>query len=181
MKKLFFITLFLMLLPVPVYAHSGLASSYPADGETGYEAVTEITIEFDLPIQQGNLRLMSENGEEITILNVQIEGLTLAGELEEELTAGDYKIEWDVISQDGHKVEGIIGFEAAGTEPSISETIEKPEKPVEVEPEPVETASSESEVASESDEAEEFPMFTAILLAVLVLAVILIVVVVRRK
>lgn len=169
MKKLFVLTLLFLLLPVSAQAHSGLVSSDPADGETMGEALTEIRIEFDLPIQLGNLKVISEAGEEVSIPNVQADGQTLVGKLDEELRPGIYEIEWDVISQDGHKVEGVIGFAAADTDPE------------EIEPEITETASPEPITAAQQEDTEGFPLLTAILLVALILAVVLIVVVVRRK
>ena len=166
MKKMIGLTLLLLLLPFSAHAHSGLVSSDPSDGESVEGSITDITIEFDLPVQRGNLTVTSDGGEEIRLSDVQTSGQTLTGKWNEELAAGTYQIEWDVISQDGHKVEGVIGFEAAFIEPS------NPEKHEKVEPEVA---------AEQADDEGGFSLMTGILFMVLILAVILFGFMVRRK
>jgi methionine-rich copper-binding protein CopC len=108
---------FLVALPLPSQAHSGLVSSNPADKATVQSLPTEISLTF-------NEKLMTISGKQVnkfTLHNpehhlmklgaLKITGATISAKvLDQSTDAGTYKIYYRVISADGHPVSGIISF-----------------------------------------------------------------------
>jgi methionine-rich copper-binding protein CopC len=94
-------------------AHAELVQSTPA-ADSVVQEVTEVRLEFSeaIEIELSRIAILDETGEELDHLpapeseNERVITLTLP----EGLEAGSYRIIWEVVSSDMHKVEGEFGF-----------------------------------------------------------------------
>ena len=108
---------FLVAVPLPAQAHTGLVSSNPADKATVQTLPTEISLTF-------NESLMTIGGKQVSKFTLhdpkhhvmklgalKVTGPTISAKvLDQSADAGTYKIYYRVISADGHPVSGIISF-----------------------------------------------------------------------
>lgn len=102
----------------PAWAHSGLASSNPADGAVISEAPASITLTFDeelLP-DADSISLNAADGTNITSAKVEPTGNTVELPWPADLPAGEYQAAFRVVSADGHPVTGAISFTYAPSE-----------------------------------------------------------------
>ncbi len=99
----------------PVAAHSLLLESAPAAGST-VAAPGRLTLRFNNRIEKAlsRLRLVNERGEAQTLAVPVADGpadrLTAALPA---LAPGAYRVEWQVLSTDGHIVRGRLSFRVA--------------------------------------------------------------------
>jgi methionine-rich copper-binding protein CopC len=108
---------FLVAIPLPAQAHTGLVLSNPTDKATVQTLPTEISLTF-------NETLMSIGGKQVSKFTLhdpkhhvmklgalKVTGPTISAKvLDQSADAGTYKIYYRVISADGHPVSGIISF-----------------------------------------------------------------------
>lgn len=94
-----------------VSAHTGLESSFPADGETVKKEVKEITMEFNTSIEKGSLfTLLDDNGIEVALEDIQLNDNKLVGTTSEPLKQGRYTVNWSIVGEDGHLIKGEYTF-----------------------------------------------------------------------
>ena len=97
----------------PVWAHSDLRSSDPADGATlaGAPAVVSFTFNEDL-LAQGNAIILTElaSGARLAVGPIQVEGPVARVAWPEASPAGQYRAAYRVVSADGHPISGSIAF-----------------------------------------------------------------------
>lgn len=103
----------LAALPALSLAHTELASADPADGSTLTEPPTEIVLTFEGEVGEGSTFTVTGPdgatvGEGELDLDVADRNV-LRGEVEVTAT-GEYTISWSVAGEDGHPVEGELGF-----------------------------------------------------------------------
>ena len=112
MKKIIFFTfLFLLTFIGNAFAHTGLESSSPQQGEVIEENLNQIQLTFETKIEQGStFTLQNTAGETIPVENISVVDRQLIGELSTPLPNGDYKINWNIIGADGHLIDGEIPF-----------------------------------------------------------------------
>ncbi|WP_338471411.1 copper resistance protein CopC [Niallia sp. XMNu-256] len=133
MKRIFImITAFLLAICISTsaLAHSHLGASNPADGDVVTEPLNEIRLEFDANIEQGSyIEVTTTEGQEVEIQEEIIEGDTLTAPLPKPLSDGEYQVNWNIISADGHPLEGEFSFtvDAEIPESAEEETIEPSE------------------------------------------------------
>jgi copper resistance protein C len=103
--------------PQAVCAHAKLTSSTPKDGATVAAGVSEIELDFSVPLR-------------VTVLHVRGAGehdVALKGELPKSfapivklgvatLAPGGYQVSWTAVSEDGHVVKGAIAFTVSGSD-----------------------------------------------------------------
>lgn len=111
-KKLFVFTfIFFWLFTSSTFAHTGLKSSSPADGEVVRREIQKITLTFDTKVEQNSkFTLNDSNGNLITIGDMELNENTIVGNLLEPLKNGDYQLIWKIIGADGHPIEGEFSF-----------------------------------------------------------------------
>lgn len=98
--------------PPIAWAHAYLASALPADGSTVTQAPREIRIQFTegVELEFSRIDVKSSNGEKVSQGKLRkVAEDTLAVELKP-LPAGNYSIEWQVLSVDTHITEGVLRF-----------------------------------------------------------------------
>lgn len=109
-KGLSIIILLLFLFPTMASAHTKLVSSNPSNGQVITEPIKQITLEFEEALEQLGTIKLYKTGTATAVTNVSIKGNKLIADLPNGLENGDYKIEWKVVSEDGHPVTGQIPF-----------------------------------------------------------------------
>ncbi|WP_010203047.1 copper resistance CopC family protein [Salinibacterium sp. PAMC 21357] len=180
-----------LLVAAPAYAHNYLVTSNPEEGST----ITELPAEFSVTTNDTLLDLSGDaGGFAIQITNdsgeyfgdgcfaIRDATLSTGAALG---AAGDYRMEWQVVSADGHTISGEVGFD---WQPDSSQTLSEgfTAPPAcgggtldEATPEPDE-ASSSADAVSTVDASTVVLIASAIAL-VLVAAVAIFLISVRRK
>ena len=110
-KKLFIALLFVFSLNGHAFAHTGLESSSPQNGETISEEILQIILTFETKVEQtSTLQLKSADGIEILVKDIIIKDKQMVASLESPLDHGDYQVLWNIIGADGHPIEGTFTF-----------------------------------------------------------------------
>lgn len=106
----------------PVAAHSVLQSTSPADGESVKVAPATVTLTFNEPaIAIGTqLSITDPTGAVISTEPAQLIDATVVQPLAGDLPAGQYTVQWRVVSADAHPITGTFAFIA--TEPATAPT-----------------------------------------------------------
>lgn len=98
-----------LLLSGQAFAHAHLSSTIPAEGAkvTTPERIS-VTFSEGLELPFSSLRLTTAAGQPVALGDTALKqnGKTLSAPIEKALKAGQYTIEWQVLSTDGHKTEG---------------------------------------------------------------------------
>lgn len=146
MKKTWVLVGALLMFPLTAQAHSVLEASTPAEGEVVTEAIEQIALDFSAGIEQGSKMTMTVDGQAVDFSDVAVMEDQLVGTPQEELLDGSYVVTYEVLSEDGHPIDGTLSFELeAGAEAAATETEEPAEE---------EAASEETEI-TESDTTEQ--------------------------
>ena len=153
MKRL--IALFGMLLLVVMgagvaQAHSELVSTTPEDGQVLDAPPTELTFTFneDLLPDFVNFVATDPSGQVVELAVSGVSGPTATVAWPSEAPGGEWRVDYRVVSQDGHPVEGSMTFAYAATSPTPSPTSAAPS------PEPT---TSSAEPTPEPTSAEPSP------------------------
>ncbi|GAA1316322.1 copper resistance CopC family protein [Brachybacterium tyrofermentans] len=98
------------MLSIPAYAHDTLISSDPADGDTLETSPESITLTYSADILEVSpaVRIVDEAGETVADMEPTVDGPEVTAELADPLPAGDYTVQWRVVSSDGHPIEGSV-------------------------------------------------------------------------
>ena len=104
-----------LAVPVSALAHTELTSSNPSSEQVVTSALSRIEITFsEPPIAEGNaIAIVDETGSEISLQPAQLDGATLFTDWPAELSEGNYSLNYRVVADDGHVVEGTIPFSFA--------------------------------------------------------------------
>jgi copper resistance protein C len=98
-------------ISVNTFAHSHLADSNPKDGEVITNSIQEIKLDFDGKIMQGSyIEVTSTEGASFEVDTIEIGEGQLMATLANPLPNGEYKVDWSIISADGHPLEGAYSF-----------------------------------------------------------------------
>jgi copper resistance protein C len=131
-KKLMVLLLFLLLQSRTAYAHTALTGSTPADGDVLAEEVHQIVLEFNTVIEPtSTVTVTGDNGEEIEISHIHVDGDVMTGAFPSPLSDGTYTVNWRIIGADGHPIQGNYSFEVNQGEPEEPSAGETPTPPVE--------------------------------------------------
>lgn len=104
-----------LLLPRLGDAHAHLTGSSPKPGETLTEVPSSFSLEFDEPVEAAvsHVLVVDAQGAAVEGTALRGEGNTLFLDVPA-LAAGEYTLVWEVLSADGHLVDGEIPFAIAG-------------------------------------------------------------------
>lgn len=190
MKKTLLLLSAFLVLPMTAQAHSVLEASTPADGEVVTEQLETIALDFSAGIEQGSTMSMTVDGETVDFSEVAVMDDQLIGTPAQELLDGSYVVEYAVLSEDGHPIEGTTSFELeAGVTEQASAEAEDQEAEQQAadeaaadESEVVETEATEEAAASEqAAPAEESGSNVTLIIAGLAIVLLIGAVVVMRK
>lgn len=111
MNKIISLTLFLLFVfSTSVYAHTGLTSSSPADGDNITDEINEIVLEFNTKIEStSTVKVFNEKNEGVAI-NTLVNDSIITGGFMTPLDNGTYSVEWKIIGEDGHPIQGTYSF-----------------------------------------------------------------------
>lgn len=135
----------------PATAHDQLLESDPGDGEHLDAAPSSVTMTFS-----GELLVLDEStagavvlvvdaeGEDWATGEVEVRGRNVTAALRTDLPDGGYQVRWQVVSEDGHPIAGVIPF-AVGDAVPLESTQN---------PEPTSSAPDDSSTASDQNADE---------------------------
>lgn len=137
-----------LLLAPAARAHDVLVATDPEDAADLESAPSAITLSFNnSPLDVGSSIVVADSeGETVVEGPGTVTGTDVVLELDTELAAGDYEVQWRVASSDGHPIEGTFGFAVEGASAPV-ETAE----PVD----PATPAGSAATVQAEEEAADE--------------------------
>ncbi|WP_271854178.1 copper resistance CopC family protein [Planococcus maritimus] len=165
MKKTLILLSTLLVLPMTAHAHSVLESSTPAEGSIVDEALEQVVLDFSAGIEQGSDMTMTMDGTAVDFSEVAVMEDQLIGTPAQELEDGSYVVEYDVLSQDGHPIQGSLAFElqageeeAATEEPAEEATQEEQAEEATEATEATDDQEAEEAEAAESEETEASDM-----------------------
>lgn len=128
-------------MSLPAFAHSELTDSNPTDGQVVKKALDEVSITFSGKIEKGSdITVTDSKGKEVESTDLTIHNTEMTASFDKPLANDDYQVDWNVLSADGHPVEGTYSFSvdakevkeekaAETTTEEKVETKEKEEKP----------------------------------------------------
>ena len=183
------ILLIALTAPGLARAHSDLESTSPADGERLSAAPTELTFVFSEELLPDFVNFVAvDAAEQTTELTVTgVDGATAVIAWPAALPGGEWRVEYRVVSQDGHPVTGHISFSYPAESPSPSSSSPAPTAtptptPTSASPAPQSSSAAPSPSASPAaDESPTSPGWMIALIAVGILVIIAIVGLVARR
>lgn len=118
---------------VPASAHDQLVSSTPADGEVFATAPTGVSMTFsgellvlDSDLTGAVVLVVDESGTDWVAGPVTVSGKTVTAELDPAMPVAGYQVRWQVVSEDGHPISGVIPFTVGDAAPMTTETSAEP-------------------------------------------------------
>jgi copper transport protein len=111
------------VVPAAAPAHARFVRSEPADGDVLARSPAVVRILFDDTVRPGGANAVIRNGggsARARPARVVRRGRVLEIPLRQSLPAGDYTVRWDVVSDDGHDLRGVLAFGiGAGRAPPV--------------------------------------------------------------
>lgn len=114
MKKWLLAIILTFAVPTAAMAHSNMETSDPEDGATVTEPIQNVTLKFSAGVESGSKMTLTGPGGEQEFEDIRVDGDTMTGMLAEPLPDWDWTVGWNVVSEDGHPIDGEIHFVAAG-------------------------------------------------------------------
>ncbi|NHI15601.1 copper resistance CopC family protein [Microbacterium excoecariae] len=113
-----------LVTAAPAHAHDQLIDSTPAAGDALAAAPTEVELAYSgdlLTLGDGtsgaDILVVDESGHDWADGAVQIDGNTATVPLEEGMPEAGYQIRWQVVSEDGHPITGVVPFTVGDAAP----------------------------------------------------------------
>lgn len=186
MKKTLILLITLLVLPMTAHAHSVLESSTPAEGAVVAEPIEQVVLDFSAGIEQGSAMTMTMDGTAVDFSEVAVMEDQLVGTPAQELEDGSYVVEYDVLSEDGHPIQGSLAFELQANEEEEAaqeEPAEEAAEPEADETEATESTDMEQAAASDSEAPSEQggSSMTLIIAGIAIILLVAAVVLMRRK
>ncbi|WP_052712280.1 copper resistance CopC family protein [Domibacillus indicus] len=175
-KSYLFLFGLLFLFSSSVSAHTGLENSSPADGDTVTEEIQDISLTFETVIEEGSSFTLRDEAGEVSVENVKVTENVLSGTAADPLENGSYTVDWKIIGEDGHLIEGTYGFTVAveqAAEPAPEE------EPVEEDTELTNT--EENTAANSQDNSSSATAVMPIVIGIVVVLALAFAVLLMRK
>ncbi|MFS0777046.1 copper resistance protein CopC [Neobacillus sp. 3P2-tot-E-2] len=110
-----------MIVPSVVSAHTSLSSSDPTEGQVVTENLEQITLHFATAIEELSTMELVKEGNKIELGEIKVDNQQLIGTISDPLVNGSYTIQWKIVGEDGHPINGEINF-SVQTEQNQQET-----------------------------------------------------------
>lgn len=111
----------------PASAHDQLVSSTPAAGEQLASAPENVSLTFsgelivlDASMTGALVMVVDESGEDWVAGEVEVDGNVVTAQLEAGMPVAGYQVRWQVVSEDGHPISGVIPFTVGDAEPMVT-------------------------------------------------------------
>jgi copper transport protein len=101
-----------LIAPASAAAHATLISTTPADGAVLARAPQTVRVQFDdtIRIAPGNAAVSNANNASVVDGAPRIAGHALILRLRTGLADGSYSVRWSIVSDDGHREQGVLAF-----------------------------------------------------------------------
>ncbi|MGW5746980.1 copper resistance CopC family protein [Amycolatopsis sp. NPDC003861] len=159
----------LLALAVPASAHTGLASSSPAEGASLTAAPTEIKLTFDEPVgaEAGAVSVTGDDGRVWTVGKPTVKDKDVTVPVQPSGPAGRYTITYKVSSDDGDAVTGKVAFTlTAAAAPTTTSAAAPSTTPTSA----PQTSAAPAPQAAANEDGGGVPVWVWIVLAVVVVA-----------
>lgn len=115
------------LLASPASAHAALVSADPALNAKLERMPMAVTLEFnDQMNQPSHISVLGPDGTKIGIGETKVDGTTVSRQVDDPGQAGIYRVDYRVVSEDGHPVTSSYKFTVTTGTPTESETTSEP-------------------------------------------------------
>ncbi|CEG21834.1 Copper resistance protein C precursor [Planococcus massiliensis] len=172
MKKIVIMSiLFIFILPFTALGHTTLTASNPAEGEVLSVQPEKIELEFGTVIEEGSSMTLKGPEASVELSEISVSDNLMTGEVTGELPNGQYIIDWKIIGEDGHPIEGqiLFGVDVEAPEEEVSEEAAEEEPAVEEETAEKEMAET-AETAQSEDESSNNWVTVLIVAAIILVA-----------
>ncbi|GKW45523.1 copper resistance protein CopC [Planococcus sp. NCCP-2050] len=166
-KVAILLILFIFLVPFTAMAHTTLTASNPSEGEVLSTQPEKIELEFGTVIEEGSSMTLSGPEDSIELSEITVADNIMTGEVTNELPNGQYIIDWKIIGEDGHPIEGQILFGVDVEAPQEEASEETAEEESAIEEESGETA--EAAETAQSEEENSNVWVTVLIVAAIIL------------
>ena len=114
------LALIALTLPAGAAAHATLIATTPANGAVLAKAPRAVRVEFDdtIHVAPGNEAVSNVTSGSVLGGAPTVHGHELTLPLRASLQDGDYSVRWSIVSDDGHREEGVIAFAVGAGSPS---------------------------------------------------------------
>lgn len=111
------VVMLMFAVSAPACAHDTLVGSEPPTGAELAIAPQKVVLTFSDKISPiAPMTAVSVNGNPIFDGELAVQGTNAIVTLPASAPAGDYKVDWSVVSSDGHRIEGTVTFTVKGGE-----------------------------------------------------------------
>lgn len=114
----------------PASAHDQLISSTPSDGAQLDAPPEDITLTFsgqllilDESMSGAVVLVVDESGRDWATGEVELRGDTVIAELDPAMPDAGYQVRWQVVSEDGHPISGVVPFTVGDAAPVQETTV----------------------------------------------------------
>jgi copper resistance protein C len=87
-----------------------LSSSNPTEGQVVTENLEQITLDFATTIEELSKMELVKDGNKVALGEIKVENKQLIGRISKPLENGSYTIQWKIVGEDGHPINGEINF-----------------------------------------------------------------------
>lgn len=122
-----------LAIAAPASAHDSLVSSTPAADERLQAAPESIVLTFSgelLVLGDSTLGavviVVDDNGRDWVSGDVEVSGNTVTAPVDPGMPDAGYQVRWQVVSEDGHPISGIVPFTIGDAEPMASTSASSP-------------------------------------------------------
>jgi copper transport protein len=111
-RAVLFFCVVALLVPAVAAAHATLLRSIPANGAVLARAPKAVRVEFDdtIRVASGNAAVANDSSASVLPGKPQVTGHTLVLPLAKSLRDGAYSVRWSIVSDDGHREQGVLAF-----------------------------------------------------------------------
>src|SRR5437868_2649362 len=101
-----------LLAPAGAAAHATLVRTVPANGAVLAHAPRVVRVEFDdtIRVAPGNAAVANTTGASVLAGKPHVAGHVLEVPLRNGLGGGAYSVRWSIVSDDGHREQGVLAF-----------------------------------------------------------------------
>ena len=113
MKRAFlFFCVVALLVPAAASAHATLLRTVPSSGAVLAHSPGVVRVEFDdtIRVAPGNAAVANDSGASVLAGKPRVVQHTLVVPLAEGLRDGAYSVRWSIVSDDGHREQGVLAF-----------------------------------------------------------------------
>ncbi len=107
---------FTLIAAAPAAAHTELLSSDPAEGATLTAPPTQVALTFGEDLLTAGDKLVAQDaqGTKVDLGPSQVDGAVLSAPWPATAAAGQYRVSYRAVAEDGHPLEGTISFTIKG-------------------------------------------------------------------